>query len=114
MDDIGRWRVGEHEDAEHADAEYDIHHRARAVAVGQLADIVAENTRRNDVDGGERARRGDIEAVHPYQVARQPKGKRDRSEEHTSELQSLMRNSYAVFSLQKKKYTKLRLTVANL
>src|SRR3546814_2213431 len=26
----------------------------------------------------------------------------DRSEEHTSELQSLMRTSYAVFSLQKK------------
>src|SRR3546814_14165670 len=82
MDDIGRWRVGEHEDAEHADAEYDIHHRARAVAVGQLAAIVAENTRRNDVDGGERARRGDIEAVHPYQVARQPKGKRDEGAEY--------------------------------
>src|SRR3546814_8953740 len=34
------------------------------------------------------------------------KGKRDglvRSEEHTSELQSLMRISYAVFCLQKKK-----------
>src|SRR3546814_1607682 len=28
-----------------------------------------------------------------------------RSEEHTSELQSLMRNSYAVFCLQKKNYT---------
>src|SRR3546814_10813974 len=28
----------------------------------------------------------------------------DRSEEHTSELQSLMRTSYAVFCLQKKKY----------
>src|SRR3546814_4276094 len=28
----------------------------------------------------------------------------DRSEEHTSELQSLMRNSYAVFCLKKKKY----------
>src|SRR3546814_6601201 len=27
-----------------------------------------------------------------------------RSEEHTSELQSLMRNSYAVFCLQKKKH----------
>src|SRR3546814_5440222 len=27
---------------------------------------------------------------------------RDRSEEHTSELQSLMRNSYAVFGLKKK------------
>src|SRR3546814_1395634 len=30
----------------------------------------------------------------------------DRSEEHTSELQSLMRNSYAVFCLKKKKKTK--------
>src|SRR3546814_8925859 len=29
-----------------------------------------------------------------------------RSEEHTSELQSLMRTSYAVFCLKKKKYTK--------
>src|SRR3546814_9909522 len=29
----------------------------------------------------------------------------DRSEEHTSELQSLMRNSYAVFCLKKKKST---------
>src|SRR3546814_6255819 len=28
----------------------------------------------------------------------------DRSEEHTSELQSLMRNSYAVFCLKKKQY----------
>src|SRR3546814_2191030 len=30
---------------------------------------------------------------------------RGRSEEHTSELQSLMRNSYAVFCLKKKKNT---------
>src|SRR3546814_6050636 len=30
-------------------------------------------------------------------------GKADRSEEHTSELQSLMRISYAVFCLKKKK-----------
>src|SRR3546814_8447759 len=29
--------------------------------------------------------------------------RKDRSEEHTSELQSLMRNSYAVFCLKKKK-----------
>src|SRR3546814_4915792 len=28
-----------------------------------------------------------------------------RSEEHTSELQSLMRNSYAVFCLKKKRHT---------
>src|SRR3546814_8723383 len=31
------------------------------------------------------------------------KGERERSEEHTSELQSLMRISYAVFCLKKKK-----------
>src|SRR3546814_2628530 len=31
-----------------------------------------------------------------------------RSEEHTSELQSLMRISYAVFCLKKKTYNKLR------
>src|SRR3546814_8199474 len=31
---------------------------------------------------------------------------RDRSEEHTSELQSLMRSSYAVFCLKKKKEDK--------
>src|SRR3546814_9184057 len=30
----------------------------------------------------------------------------ERSEEHTSELQSLMRNSYAVFCLKKKKQVK--------
>src|SRR3546814_1348657 len=32
---------------------------------------------------------------------------RQRSEEHTSELQSLMRTSYAVFCLKKKKVAKL-------
>src|SRR3546814_3111636 len=33
-----------------------------------------------------------------------------RSEEHTSELQSLMRNSYAVFCLKKKTKPKTRMT----
>src|SRR3546814_4379874 len=36
-------------------------------------------------------------------------GDRQRSEEHTSELQSLMRTSYAVFCL-KKKHTSTRIT----
>src|SRR3546814_3115270 len=35
----------------------------------------------------------------------------ERSEEHTSELQSLMRNSYAVFCLKKKQHTNLVLLV---
>src|SRR3546814_2698993 len=34
-----------------------------------------------------------------------------RSEEHTSELQSLMRNSYAVFCLKKKTYKKQQYTI---
>src|SRR3546814_9405825 len=35
-----------------------------------------------------------------------PSASADRSEEHTSELQSLMRHSYAVFCLKKKNITK--------
>src|SRR3546814_3616484 len=41
-------------------------------------------------------------AIGPYSGALQP-GAAMRSEEHTSELQSLMRISYAVFCLKKKK-----------
>src|SRR3546814_1414451 len=37
-------------------------------------------------------------------------GARNRSEEHTSELQSLMRISYAVFCLKKKNGTKYNIT----
>src|SRR3546814_6340209 len=38
----------------------------------------------------------------PDQYGRPLRQRRLRSEEHTSELQSLMRNSYAVFGLKKK------------
>src|SRR3546814_10057292 len=38
-------------------------------------------------------------------IACEIRGQNDRSEEHTSELQSLMRISYAVFCLKKKKNT---------
>src|SRR3546814_3505307 len=44
-----------------------------------------------------------IYAIFGYDEERNPL----RSEEHTSELQSLMRNSYAVFCLKKKKYNKI-------
>src|SRR3546814_8777484 len=50
-----------------------------------------------------------VEAVGEYPIVevRRKMGERPRSEEHTSELQSLMRISYAVFCLKKKKqYTK--------
>src|SRR3546814_2049810 len=49
--------------------------------------LEADRNRRDQDEGSQRERSG------------------TRSEEHTSELQSLMRISYAVFCLKKKKYT---------
>src|SRR3546814_7702786 len=58
-----------------------------------------------------RAFRSLIKSVRPVQSTRAPSSSdgriiQRRSEEHTSELQSLMRNSYAVFCLKKKKNIK--------
>src|SRR3546814_8152153 len=47
-----------------------------------------------------RLQRRPHEALHQHDIAERVAG---RSEEHTSELQSLMRISYAVFCLKKKK-----------
>src|SRR3546814_6735544 len=49
-------------------------------------------------DEGEQDEEGDEQAAQPKDAK--------RSEEHTSELQSLLRISYAVFCLKKKKRTK--------
>src|SRR3546814_2012800 len=51
----------------------------------------------------------DVRRRHPHREAVQTPGQlrqHQRSEEHTSELQSLMRISYAVFCLKKKKTEK--------
>src|SRR3546814_9863463 len=49
--------------------------------------------------------------VQPFRAKRRVVGDEEhRSEEHTSELQSLMRISYAVFCLKKKKYSTLKNT----
>src|SRR3546814_7284406 len=60
---------------------------------------------RNHVEmaGGEKAAYD--KAVKALKAA-SPHSGLSRSEEHTSELQSLMRNSYAVFCLKKKKHRK--------
>src|SRR3546814_4332001 len=44
----------------------------------------------------------------PIAATHHPQAALERSEEHTSELQSLMRISYAVFCLKKKKPQRLR------
>src|SRR3546814_1490040 len=64
---------------------------ARRDVRGAGAEVVARDERRQQdgVGEGERKLRQD---------------EKRRSEEHTSELQSLMRISYAVFCLKKKKY----------
>src|SRR3546814_2963886 len=49
---------------------------------------------------------GHIDNDRPGLFARN-KGMAPRSEEHTSEIQSLMRSSYAVFCLKKKKYKQM-------
>src|SRR3546814_5274528 len=51
------------------------------------------------------SRAGFDAAVAPLGTALTEEQMQDRSEEHTSELQSLMRISYAVFCLKKKKET---------
>src|SRR3546814_2806934 len=54
-----------------------------------------------------------IYVIHMLLIAllRLPPGGEDRSEEHTSELQSLMRISYAVFCLKKKNIYKHNVTI---
>src|SRR3546814_3920823 len=88
--------------------------REQAFSMGALATPAANSARRHDV--GSRIRTsprsgfGFRAAVRRHQrqgIAagrmRDDRAGRDRSEEHTSELQSLMRISYAVFCLKKKK-----------
>src|SRR3546814_2622918 len=53
------------------------------------------------------AARRETDAGSTRTVASLCRGERTRSEEHTSELQSLMRISYAVFCLKKKKQKKI-------
>src|SRR3546814_3405702 len=53
--------------------------------------------------GRGRGRRGRARAVHAEHAEHVTDAVGHRSEEHTSELQSLMRISYAVFCLKKKK-----------
>src|SRR3546814_2627102 len=55
---------------------------------------------------GERANQCD-------EAAGRARSRQDRSEEHTSELQSLMRISYAVFCLKKKKRAQIETTASH-
>src|SRR3546814_1987296 len=76
--------------------------RAQAATIGQRACRAEPRTGRDR----QRHQRQIVEAVAEQVHRAAGTDQRDRSEEHTSELQSLMRNSYAVFCLKKKKKKK--------
>src|SRR3546814_379342 len=87
-------RVGVHVDQE----EFQLrrHHRLPALVDVELEDAL------QDVAGGDlHLPSGEVVGVADH--LRRRLGVPGRSEEHTSQLQSLMRNSYAVFCLKKKK-----------
>src|SRR3546814_8916994 len=73
-------------------------HRRRRPGDARRADENIDLAERGGAGGGGSLDRGGIGDVERLDIARA-----DRSEEHTSELQSLMRNSYAVFRLKKKR-----------
>src|SRR3546814_10786282 len=78
-----------------------LQHFMRSLRAGGRAAIVIKNTFLSNTDGASVAlRRELLETCDLHTVLDMPPG--TRSEEHTSELQSLMRISYAVFGLQKK------------
>src|SRR3546814_10368655 len=63
---------------------------------------IAVNERFRAIEGRVDVLRGGREGQYPSRVGDGGKALAARSEEHTSELQSLMRISYAVFCLTKK------------
>src|SRR3546814_1557558 len=84
--------------------------RSQQHAVNGEGEAVAEEDRERPARG--RRRRNDRTFAQPEPQAQVPEHQpqtqqeiAERSEEHTSELQSLMRISYAVFCLKKKKKT---------
>src|SRR3546814_3972142 len=79
---------------------------AQIVTVAHVAPDRAQHVNGN-VEALGRAGRARCEKHQERRIRRQQDGSRVlKSEEHTSELQSLMRISYAVFCLKKKKQNK--------
>src|SRR3546814_9491968 len=84
----------------------------RRALLEEAANIRGLHTRRHEAELRLKAAEQNLERLDDVLKALegQRQALRRRSEEHTSELQSLMRISYAVFCLQKKKNTQTQYT----
>src|SRR3546814_3160503 len=84
-------------------------HSAINILIRELSTHLANPGPRRDhvVSGGETPGVADVGDAHEPQepTHNDLATPHDRSEEHTSELQSIMRSSYAVFFLKKQKHT---------
>src|SRR3546814_1481187 len=75
----------------------------------RFLDVLPWNVENRPVDPGKRVGLDlQIAGCQPYPCRIVPADEDRRSEEHTSELQSLMRISYAVFCLKKKKHNTIK------
>src|SRR3546814_6165968 len=96
-----------------ADEEVALDEKQRAGVLhdaGTAGHDIADPHRDEEVDVHLDCRLGSILVAHPTVHAEEPVGERhqhSRSEEHTSELQSLMRNTYAVLCLKNKTANKI-------
>src|SRR3546814_4986099 len=78
-----------------------------------LGAAAARDRHQHGSQAADGAHRGPLRAVwraSGARLRRRAQADRPRSEEHTSELQSLMRSSYAVFCLKKKKQETISMT----
>src|SRR3546814_6575635 len=84
--------------AEHQGDDAEDHRQVAGAHAHRRANAVVEGADKKPAADG-----GDDQAGEQVAAISTEHGKTSRSEEHTSELQSLMRISYAVFCLKKKK-----------
>src|SRR3546814_3955254 len=78
----------------------------KTLSIRTEIEIVPNTRKTGDTQPDYRVSAGGVEVGAGWVRRGEMSGKDYRSEEHTSELQSLMRISYAVFCLKKKKITK--------
>src|SRR3546814_2720385 len=85
-----------HPEVDQSEATVRLHEQVAGVRVGMEEPVLEDHRQHHVDDASSEVRSVDARGVERLEI---------RSEEHTSELQSLMRISYAVFCLKKKKET---------